>query len=280
MRSLVASNRAIVAQLLESYDRVFNAEATVKDQTTDAARPRFYALMRHTTPQALRRAGGVILSVAGVVAGSFSFLAGLLVLALGAGIIWFRLSRKERRRAALIDRDLPALLTSVASSVRAGIDPLRALADANSMFPPGSPFSLEVKLFKERITAGDDEFEVIDKFLADDYNSEVELFKSCLSLSRRHGSPLADSLHRVVRVVRQRQSFKRKTRAAMAMHRMSAIGIALCAGVICLTQFTTNYSGVKNAFNNPLGIALLGAGATLLVAGVTWMLFMGKEERL
>jgi hypothetical protein len=66
----------------------------------------------------------------------------------------------------------------------------------------------------------------------------------------------------------------------MAMHRMSAIGIALCAAVICLTQFTTNYSGVKNALSNPFGIALIGGGATLLFAGVAWMLFMGKEERL
>jgi Flp pilus assembly protein TadB len=84
----------------------------------------------------------------------------------------------------------------------------------------------------------------------------------------------------VVRTIRQRQSFKRKTRAAMAMHRMSAVGIAGCAIVITGMQLVMNVSGVKTAWESPVGKILIGVGASLIALGVLWMLRMGKEEKL
>ena len=187
---------------------------------------------------------------------------------------------RSRRRRATIERDLPALLTSVASSVRAGIDPLSAVANCDQYLPVDSPFREEARLFRERLRAGEDEFQAIEFFLHGDSSSEVELFKRCVMLSRQHGSSLAEPLHRVVRVVRQRQSFKRKTRAALAMHRMSAIGIALCAALIALMQGIMNAKGVALAFTKTAGIILLSAGGVLIVSGVFWMLNMGKEEKL
>ena len=187
---------------------------------------------------------------------------------------------RSKRRRATIERDLPALLTSVASSVRAGIDPLSAIADCDQYLPVDSPFREEARLFRERLKAGEDEFEAIESFLSWDSSSEVELFKRCVVLSRQHGSSLAEPLHRVVRVVRQRQSFKRKTRAALAMHRMSAIGIALCAALIALMQGIMNAKGVAVALTNTAGIVLLSVGGVLIVSGVFWMLSMGKEEKL
>jgi len=195
-----------------------------------------------------------------------------------AGATPRRINLKRRRGA--IERDLPALLTAVASSVRAGVDPLKAICDAEEYFPADSPFITEIKLFKQRISEGEDEFETIEGFFADDDHGDVELFKRCIILSRRHGSSLADPLHRIVKVVRQRQSFKRKTRAALAMHRMSAVGIALCAALIAVMQVVMNAKGVALAFQKPAGIALLSVGGALIASGVGWMLSMGREERL
>jgi len=191
-----------------------------------------------------------------------------------------RWPRRSKRRRAALERDLPALLTSVASSVRAGVDPLSAIANCDQYLPSDSPFKEEARLFKERLRAGEDEFLAIESFLGEDNCSEVELFKRCLVLSRQHGSSLAEPLHRVVRVVRQRQSFRRKTRAALAMHRMSAIGIALCAALIALMQGIMNARGVALAFTKTSGVILISFGGVLILSGVFWMLSMGKEERL
>jgi Flp pilus assembly protein TadB len=280
MKSLVASNRVIVAQLLGSLDRsegaVTDVDAVVPSPMTSAG----IRLLRHTTPKALRNTAVVILTLSGVLAGSVSAWAGIAVLLLGVCFTWFRLSLREVRRKHIVERDLPALVTSVASSVRAGVDPLRAICDAQEYFPADSLFTSEVKIFQQRLAAGEDEFDVIEKFLIDDSNSEVELFKQCLLLSRRHGSSLSEPLHRVVRTIRQRQSFKRKTRAALAMHRMSAVGIAGCAIVITGMQLMMNVSGVQTALTSTFGKSLIGGGAALIVLGVVLMLRMGREEKL
>lgn len=191
-----------------------------------------------------------------------------------------RWSRRSKRRRAALERDLPALLTSVASSVRAGVDPLSAIANCEQYLPSDSPFREEARLFKARLRSGEDEFQAIESFLSGENSPEVELFKRCLILSRQHGSSLAEPLHRVVRVVRQRQSFRRKTRAALAMHRMSAVGIALCAALIAAMQGIMNARGVALAFTKTAGVVLLSVGGALIVSGVFWMLSMGKEERL
>jgi Flp pilus assembly protein TadB len=278
MRGLVAANRTIVAELLSSFELDTNEKADEFEQRSPVSRCN--SLYRYVGPINLRRYALATITLAGVVAGSISVIGAFVVIALGAALLMLFVRRRESKRRAAIERDLPALLTSVASSVRAGIDPLRAIADAQDYFPPDSPFVSEISLFKQSLTAGDDEFQAIEGLLVEDSHPDVELFKRCIILSRRHGSSLADPLHRVVRVTRQRQSFKRKTRAALVMHRMSAVGIALCALLMAVMQVAMNPRGISAAFQSTAGIVLLSLGSTLVAAGVFWMLCMGREEKL
>jgi Flp pilus assembly protein TadB len=124
---------------------------------------------------------------------------------------------------------------------------------------------------------GDDEEEVLEGFLSVYGSQEGELFTRCLILSRRHGSALADPLHRITKVVRQRQSFRRKVVAALAMHRMSAIGIALCAVAMGALQLSMNPSAFDIALHHPVGSVLLLVGGALIAIGVVWMMMMGRE---
>ncbi len=188
--------------------------------------------------------------------------------------------RRQRVPIDSMERDLPALLNWVASSVRAGIDPLRALHDAVAYLPSSSALTSELVRFERSLLIGTDEIEAIEGLFAQQYHPDLDLFKRCLSLSRRHGTSLSEPLHRITRVVRQRQSFRRKTRAALAMHRMSAFGIALCAILVAVMQLLVNSSGVRTAIEKPAGLALLCTGGALVVVGVVWMLQMGREERL
>jgi Flp pilus assembly protein TadB len=64
------------------------------------------------------------------------------------------------------------------------------------------------------------------------------------------------------------------------MHRMSAIGIALCAALIAVMQGVMNARGVALAFTKTAGVVLLSFGGVLILSGVFWMLSMGKEETL
>lgn len=206
----------------------------------------------------------------GILKGALCFVGGGVLLAL-------KERRALRQRARSVDRDLPALLTSVASSVRAGMDPLVALSEAREFLPVDSALTVELERFHRSLAAGGDEDEVIDRLFCDITTPDIELFKGCLRLSRKHGSSLAEPLHRVTRVVRQRQSFRRKTRAALAMHRMSAVGISLCAALIAFMQFFTNPEGIQLVLEHSIGSKLLISGGVLIVIGVGWMMSLGRE---
>lgn len=265
----------ILRQLLASYQRTTVPES-------DPCVPECSALARLLTQAHVSRsvfchrmliamaAGLVVWVVVGGNAAAVSW-------ALGGSWVFLAVWLKARAHKRDIERDLPALLTSVASSVRAGIDPLAAVIGAREYLPRGSILIQQLEQVRQRLSEGRDEEMVLEEFLALYRNQEVELFKRCLILSRRHGGSLAESLHRITRVARQRQSFRRKTRAALAMHRMSAIGIALCAGAMGALQVTMSPRSVDLAVSHPVGGKLLVFGGALMVLGIIWMMMMGRE---
>lgn len=269
----MANERRIARDLLESYRRELISAPRERRANSFGAR------VSRDSP--LLASSCVLLALLTIVVSlALNAIVGAFVPPLSwAAMRWWQRS-KARRETILLERDLPSLLTSIASSVRAGIDPLKALGDAADQFPEESPLRRELTEFRAHLGRGGDEVELLGALCAGYEHPDIELFKRCLILSRVHGSSLAEPLHRVVRVVRQRQSFRRKTRAALAMHRMSAIGIAGCAALIGFMQLTVNRKGILIAIANPAGVLLLVGGASLVAAGVAWMLSMGREEKL
>jgi Flp pilus assembly protein TadB len=155
---------------------------------------------------------------------------------------------------------------------------MTALISAGEYLPQRTPLVEELAALKRRVKGGGDEVKELEGFLREWRHHDAELLKRCLILSRTHGSSLGEPLHRITRVVRQRQSFRRKTRAAMAMHRLSAFGIALCAGMIGTFQGVLNRDGLAIAMSHPYGGKFLSAGIGLIVVGVAWMVSMGNQE--
>ena len=265
----------VLRHLLASYQRTTDGE-------NHPYMPEFSALTRllrraHVSREILRHriliassTGLVMWTLLGREAAAISWALGCLGVFLP---VWLKARAYERD----IERDLPALLTSVASSVRAGIDPLASVITGREYLPRGSILIQELEQVRQALLDGRDEEVVLEDFLAVYRNQEAELFKRCLILSRRHGGSLAESLHRVTKVARQRQSFRRKTRAALAMHRMSAIGIALCAGAMGALQCGMNHRSVELAVSHPVGVKLLLLGGTLMAFGIMWLMVMGRE---
>ena len=277
MRPRSSSNQVLVAHLTESY---VAKEVASPTQLKSFSSINSNRILRQTS----RRESVLVVLIgcllAGVVAGLGAIVAAPFVFAATILLFFLALKGRVRTRRREIDRDLPPLLTAVASSVRAGVDPIKAILDSQEYLPSASPLCEAVKLLEQQLSAGEEELRSIERLLSEDAHRDVELFKQCIVLSRRHGSPLSDPLHRVVRVVRQRQSFVRKTRAALAMHTMSSFGIVLCALLIGLLQICMNPLGVRTALADPRGVLLLSAGGSLIVIGVLWMSRMGREEAI
>lgn len=276
---LRARDRSIIQTLVSSFGSYRREPQVALRPSARSSYARILAQADMQPALILRYCCVVVIGAA--ICGLFiGWLSSVPALITGCLAIVMTVKRRARQRSDELERDLPALLTSVASSVRAGIDPLSALAAAQEFFPPTSTIARELGRFNRDLVAGADEEVLVRDLMSNIANPDLELFKRCLTLSRRHGTSLADPLHRIVRVVRQRQSFRRKTRAALAMHRMSAIGIAFCATAIGGIQAVMNGAGITIAWAHPVGSKLMIGGVCLISLGVVWMMSMGKEEKL
>lgn len=190
----------------------------------------------------------------------------------------FLLKRKAFKRAENFEKDYTALLVSLASAIRSGIDPIVALIQSEHIFKTDSEVTKAVSLFKIQIEKGMPEEAAILNFASDIRHPDIDLFRSAFILARREGSSIGECLHRLAKVTRQRQSFRRKIRAAVAMQKMSALGIAGCAIAIGVIQWSANSKAMMQAINHPMGFKILMTGVGLICAGLFWMLNMSKSK--
>lgn len=192
--------------------------------------------------------------------------------------LWLTLARAQFKRAELFERDYPTLLISLASSVRTGLDPTVALSQSERLFSPSSEVRRAINCFTQLIDSGAPEERAIGAFARDISHPDLDLFRTAFILARRHGSSLAHCLHRLTKVTRNRQSFRRKMRAAVAMQKLSAVGIALSACAIALIQYLSSPQAINAAFQHPVGYKLMLLGISLLISGIIWMMSMARSK--
>lgn len=191
---------------------------------------------------------------------------------------WILVNRRVARRSAEFERDYTAMLLALASAIRTGLDPLVALASLHHLFPKSSVICKELLLFKDNVDRGMNEERAIRSFAAGISIADIEQFKIAMILARKEGSSLSVCLERLARVTRHRQSFRRKVKAAVAMQKLSAIGIAGCTAVIGLTQFISNPESMRLTVSHPQGSRILLFGVSLILVGLVWMARLVKPR--
>ncbi|MCB0333482.1 MAG: type II secretion system F family protein [Bdellovibrionales bacterium] len=196
----------------------------------------------------------------------------LLILALLSPCFEFaHLKSLAKKRSQAFEADYTALLLSLASSVKAGRDPLSALLDAEEVFEEGTQIRKEVALLRASIEAHESEAVAVSKFGQTIDHPDINLFRIAYILSRQEGSALSSCLERLAKVTRHRQSFRRKVRSAVALQRLSSYGIAAVAFITLGFQAFSNTEALHKAMNHPVGIVGLSAGVVLMLTGLFWM---------
>ncbi len=186
--------------------------------------------------------------------------------------------RKIFKRAEAFERDYTALLLSLASSVRTGMDPMAALSKSATLFSSKSVVKEELETLNGDIERGVNEENIIRGFAQSVAHPDIDLFRSALILARKEGSSLGECLQRLAKVTRQRQSFRRKISSAVAMQKMSAMGVAACVILIGAIQFSSNKEGVLMALRDPVGIKMFIVGIALVFGGLWYMLRLGTTR--
>ncbi|MCB0337670.1 MAG: type II secretion system F family protein, partial [Bdellovibrionales bacterium] len=202
----------------------------------------------------------------------------LFVIPLFVMLLWLRLQRLSEARAKAFEKDYTAMLLSLASAVRTGMDPMVALLHGRKLFPRESLVAQELERLKQLVEQGLREELAVSEFARSIRHPDLALFKTAFILARKEGSSLGVCLQRLARVTRQRQSFRRKVKSAVAMQRLSALGIGACAVAIGIMQFTANPDAMMKTLQHPLGFKVLCGGMFLIVFGITWMLRMARSR--
>lgn len=188
------------------------------------------------------------------------------------------LLRKSSKRSSEFEMDYPAFLISLASSIRCGLDPLSAFLSCKDLFTKESPIYQAILESSNKIEEGVPEKDVINKFAYTIKHPDIALFRAAFILSRSEGSSLSKCLQRIAKVVRSRQSFRRKINAAVAMQKLSAFGIIGAVFGMFVLQLASGKEALEAAWNNPLGEKLIFTSITLISIGAIWMLKMTRSS--
>jgi Flp pilus assembly protein TadB len=193
-------------------------------------------------------------------------------------LFYLHVRQRARRRIDLFERDYTALLLSLSSAVKTGLDPLVALAGSADLFAEDSEVRKELLVFADTLNSGETEEAAIQSFARSINHPDITLFRTALILSRREGSSLSHCLQRLARVTRQRQSFRRRTRSAIAMHKLSALGIMVSALIVLGIQFLSNPGALHKTIAHPLGSKVGLMGGLLMICGLVWIALLARRR--
>jgi tight adherence protein B len=211
-------------------------------------------------------------------AGMTSIVLGVVVTLIGAGpvlaimfmlaglalpLLVFRIAAARRRKA--FDRQLPDVLATIASTLRAGhgLRPaMRAVADDGA--PPASEEFTRV-LGEERLGRPLDQ--AIGAMCERIDSPDLEYVATAIKVHSQTGGSLATLFDTLGETVRERQRHARKVRALTSMGRMSAtVLICLPFGLTFLmTLLSPGY--MKPLYSTPTGHFLIGLCLTSMTVG-------------
>jgi tight adherence protein B len=197
----------------------------------------------------------LVLGVAATVVGASPMLALLCMLAgLGVPFVFLQIAASRRRKA--FDRQLPDVLSTIASTLRAGhgLRPaIRAIADDGS--PPASEEFGRV-LGEERLGRPLDE--ALAGMCERIGSADFEYVATAVNVQSQVGGSMAGLFDTLSETVRERQRHARKVHALTSMGRLSAgILISLPFGLV-LIMSTINPSYMAPLFTTSTGHLLIG----------------------
>jgi tight adherence protein B len=199
-------------------------------------------------------AGAFVFGVFGMILSAGPLLAMVFLAAgLASPFIVFRLASSRRRKA--FDRQLPDVLSTVASTLRAGHGlriALRAVADDGS--PPASVEFGRV-LAEERL--GRPLHEAIEAMCQRVGSEDLDYVATAINVQSQAGGSLASLFDTLSETVRERQRHARKVRALTSMGRMSAIILVSLPFALAALMTLVNPHYMKPFYTTSTGQTLI-----------------------
>jgi Flp pilus assembly protein TadB len=202
----------------------------------------------------------------------------ILIVIVYSYAIKFYLKNLEKLVQAEFEKDYPTLLISLSAMIKSGSDPLLALRKAGELFAAERVIVSELKRIDAALDRGEAMALAIKHFGSGVRQGDTKLFHTAFNLAVAEGSAFSPILLRLAKFVRQRQSFRRRSRAALAVQRLSSLGIIGCAVTMVIFQVATNKEALNLIYKNNLALMAFLSGITVLIFGAVLMFRLCSKE--
>lgn len=194
--------------------------------------------------------------------------AGIGLLAL---VAFPRIVRRNRvkREAERLETQLADGVSTIASSLRAGLSLLQAMRVTAHEAPP--PLSRNLARVVDRASMGVPLAEALQAWARDGDGADVRLVASVLQIHRRTGGDLPLVLDGVAQTLRERNAQTRESRSLTAQARLSGMVLGLLPIGFFLFLSVMSPADMAAAYHSSAGLSAIFAGIVLQLGAFLWI---------
>jgi tight adherence protein B len=171
----------------------------------------------------------------------------------------------SKKKAALIDSQVPDILSMMSGAMRSGASLMVALESVAKDGP--NPIRYEVDMMLREVRLGIDLDDALDHLAARIKSSEMIMVAAAIKIARESGGNLSESLENLSRTVRDRQNMEKKILALTAQGRMQAMVMAGLPFFMLYMLFQLDPVAMSPMFHTVLGWVIFIAVCVWITIG-------------
>ena len=196
-------------------------------------------------------------------------LAKLIIIGLLTAIPYGMLRRARRQRLIKIEQQLPEAADFIARALRSGHSFTNVLQMVGSELP--EPLCGEFRAAHEEINYGVPLNEALHNLADRIPLTDLRYLVIAVLIQRESGGNLAEILHNISHIIRERLKLVAQVRVLSAEGRMSAWILGLLPFVVIVLMSITSPKYISLLWTDPTGVKLLWYGAGMILIGVLWL---------
>ncbi len=217
--------------------------------------------------------GAVSGALVGSVLGS-GLTAPLVVVGLVLPVLW--LKRRQRRRLAAFQEQLPEALDMLVSAVRAGYSFQTAMRFVGEEMP--APLGAEFLQFYDEQRLGVEVRSALVALQERTASSDMKMFVTAVLIHRDTGGNLGEVLGNIADMMRQRADVHRQVDTLTAESKLSARLLAVLPALVFASVAALDPDFMRPMLEQPLGRAMLAYAAASVVCGYFLLMRVAKVD--
>ena len=193
----------------------------------------------------------------------------LIIITAFTSVPYLMLRRARSQRLIKIEEQLPEAADFIARALRSGHSFTNVLQMVGSELP--EPLCGEFRAAHEEINYGVPLNEALHNLADRIPLTDLRYLVIAVLIQRESGGNLAEILHNISHIIRERLKLVAQVRVLSAEGRMSAWILGLLPFAVIVMMSITSIEYISMLWTHPTGVKLLWCGAGMILFGVLWL---------